>query len=77
MRTYQSRDGERIMALRITGDDFRTPEGIAVGDSAARVKECFGSESIREGRCTVCRNGEQLVLTLENDLVAAIQYALT
>ena len=76
VRTYQSQDGERIMELKITGSGFRTPEGIAVGDSAARVKECFGSESIREGRCTVCRNGERLVLTLENDLVASIQYSL-
>ncbi len=76
VRTYQSQDGERIMELKITGSGFRTPEGIAVGDSAARVKECFGENAIREGRCTVCRSGEQMVLTLENNLVASIQYSL-
>lgn len=76
VRTYQGQDGERILGVIITGSSFRTAEGIAVGDSAARVKECFGPESIREGTCTVCRSREQLVLTLENNLVASIQYSL-
>lgn len=76
VRTYESRDGERILGVMITGGGFHTPEGITVGDTAARVRECFGPESIREGCCTVCRTGEQMVLTLENNVVTAITYSL-
>lgn len=76
VHTYQGQDGERILGLMITGTGFRTPEGIAIGDSAAQVKECFGPESIREGTCTVCRSREQMVLTLENNVVTAITYSL-
>lgn len=76
VRTYQSQDGERILGVMITGSSFQTPEGIAIGDSAARVRECFGPDSIQQGCCTVYRSQEQMVVMLENNVVTTIQYFL-
>ncbi|MGM9603761.1 MAG: hypothetical protein ACI3XG_01720 [Faecousia sp.] len=76
VRTYQSKDGERILGVMITGSSFQTPEGIAIGDTAARVRECFGPESIREGCCTIRHSREQMVVMLENNVVTTIQYFL-
>lgn len=76
VRTYQSSDGERILDLLITDSGLETPQGISVGDSAARVRECFGENAIRENRCTVQTASERMVLLLEHNLVASIQYSL-
>ena len=76
VRTYQSQDGERILGVNITGSDFRTPEGIAVGDSAAQVRSCFGENAIQGNTCTIQTASEKMVLLLENNLVASIQYSL-
>ena len=76
VRTYLSQDGERILGVNITGSDFRTPEGIAVGDSAAQVRSCFGENAIQGNTCTIQTASEKMVLLLENNLVASIQYSL-
>ena len=76
VRTYQSQDGERILGVNITGSGFRTPEGIAVGDSAAQVRSCFGENAIQGNTCTIQTTSEKMVLLLENNLVASIQYSL-
>ena len=61
----------------ITEGGHQTPEGISIGDSVARVRECFGSDAIQSGCCTVSREGEKMVVMLENNVVTAIQYTLT
>ena len=76
VRTYQSQDGERILGVMITGSSFQTPGGIAIGDSAARVRECFGENAIQGNTCTVQTASEKMVLRLENNLVASIEYSL-
>lgn len=77
LRTYPGRDGERILGVMITEEGHQTPEGISIGDSAARVRERFGSDAIQSGCCTVSREGEKMVVMLENNVVTAIQYTLT
>ena len=74
--TYESRDGERILGVTITARGQQTPEGIAVGDSAARVRQCFGPQAIQEGRCTLRRSHEQMEVRLENNVVTSIAYSL-
>ena len=76
VRTYQSQDGERILGVMITGSSFQTPGGIAIGDSAARVRECFGENAIQGNTCTVQTASEKMILRLENNLVASIEYSL-
>lgn len=76
LRTYPGQDGERILGVLITDGSMGTPEGIRVGDSASRVRECFGQDAIQSGCCTVSREGEQMVVLLEHNVVTAIQYTL-
>ena len=76
LKTFQSQDGERILGMMITAAGTQTPEGICVGDSAARVRECFGEDAIRDNCCVVSRSQEQLTVLLEHDVVTAIQYTL-
>ena len=58
LRTYSGQDGERILGVMITEEGHQTPEGISIGDSAAQVRERFGSDAIQSGCCTVSRGGE-------------------
>ena len=76
VRTYQGKDGERILDLTITDSGLETPQGISVGDTAARVRECFGENAIQGSTCTVETASEKMVLLLEHNLVASIQYSL-
>lgn len=76
VRTYQGRDGERILDLTITDSGLETPQGICVGDTASKVRQCFGEDSIQGNRCTVQTDSERMVLLLENNRVASIQYSL-
>lgn len=76
VRTYESSDGERILDMTITDSGLETPQGISVGDSAARVRECFGENAIQENRCTIQTASEKMVLLLEHNLVTSIQYSL-
>lgn len=77
LRTYSGQDGERILGVMITEEGHQTPEGISIGDSAAQVRERFGSDAIQSGCCTVSRGGEKMVVMLEHNVVTAIQYTLT
>lgn len=76
LRTYPGQDGERILGVMITDNSLGTPEGIRVGDSATRVRECFGSDAIQSGCCAISRGGEKMVVLLEHNVVTAIQYSL-
>ena len=76
VRTYQAADGERILDLTITGAGQQTPEGLAVGDSAAQVRSCFGDDAIREDCCVIQKGREKMVVQLEHNLVCSIRYCL-
>ena len=76
VRTYQSSDGERILDLTITDSGLETPQGISVGDTAAQVRSCFGENAIQGNTCTIQTASEKMVLLLEHNLVASIQYSL-
>lgn len=74
--TYPGQDGERILGLTVTGLGFRTPEGLAVGDTAARVRECYGPDAIREDCCILERSREKMVVQLQGGVVTSIGYWL-
>ena len=76
VRTYQGKDGERILDLTITDSGLETPQGISVGDTAAQVRSCFGENAIQGNTCTIQTASEKMVLLLEHNLVASIQYSL-
>ncbi len=76
LRTYQSEDGDRILGMLITDKSLQTTEGIAIGDTADRVRECYGQDAIQDGHCVVRSNSGRMVLMLKNDVVTAIQYSL-
>lgn len=76
LKTFESQDGERIMGMMITDRAMQTPEGIAVGDTAAQVRSHFGENAIENNCCVISRRQEQMVLLLEHDIVTAIQYTL-
>lgn len=76
LQTFESRTGERILGVTITDRETQTPEGIAVGDSAAAVRSCFGMDAIQADRCTIRREQEELEILLQNGVVTAISYTL-
>lgn len=76
VKTFQSGDEERILGVMITGSSMQTPDGIAIGDPASRVAECFGADAIQNDCCVVSRSQERMVVLLEHNVVTAIQYTL-
>lgn len=76
LETFEGRGGERILGMTITDRETQTPEGIAVGDSAAAVRSRFGDGALRGDCCTVLREKEKLEILLQNGVVAAISYTL-
>ncbi len=76
LRTYQSEDGDRILGMLITDKSMQTTEGIAIGDTADRVRECYGQDAIQDDHCVIRSGSGRMVLMLKNNLVTAIQYSL-
>lgn len=76
LKTFQSQDGERILGVMITDSGMQTPDGLSIGDPAARVRECFGNDAIQNNCCIVSRPQEQMIVLLEHDVVTAIQYTM-
>lgn len=76
LRTYQSEDGDRILGMMITDKSLQTGEGIAIGDTADQVRECYGQDAIQDGHCVIRSGSGRMVLMLKNDVVTAIQYSL-
>lgn len=76
LQTFEDRGGERILGVTITDAEIRTPEGIAVGDSAALVRSRFGADAVGDEGCTVLREQERMEILLQDGVVAAISYTL-
>lgn len=76
LRTYQSEDGDRILGMLITDKSLQTTEGVAIGDSADRVRECYGQDAIQDDHCVIRSGSGRMVLMLKNNVVTAIQYSL-
>ncbi len=76
LRTYQSEDGDRILGMMITDNSLQTGEGIAIGDTADRVRECYGQDAIQDDHCVILSGSGRMVLMLTNNVVTAIQYSL-
>lgn len=76
LRTYQGEDGDRIMGFLFTDSSLQTEEGISLGSSADEVRQCYGTDAIRDNCCVLSRSNEKLMLVLKNNVVTAIQYSL-
>lgn len=73
LRTYPGNDCERILGVLLTGSGFQTQEGITLGDSAERVRECYGDDAIQNNCLVLNHSRETLTLLLQNNIVTAIQ----
>lgn len=69
--------GETIYSIYIIDANTATPEGLYLGDDAARVTELYGSDRSENGNEIVYQQGDtMLVLIMENDTVISIEYRL-
>lgn len=68
---------ETCVAVIITGSSVKTPEGIAIGSSAADVQSAYGAyDSEETGQYVWHRHGAELVIVIIEDQVTSISYIL-
>lgn len=72
-------DGEDYVSAVIFKDDsITTAEGVAIGDSRARMEEVYGTESEAQGSMVVYhKDGMKLCFILDGDTITSIEYNTT
>lgn len=74
IQTNPAPEGDRIAAVWFADDSITTAEGVYIGADRAGVEKAYGSFS--GDACTLDRDGQRLMILLENDAVTSIQYTL-
>lgn len=76
--TYPQDEKDYISAVIFKDDSIATPEGVAIGDSRAKMEEAYGTDSTEEGGKVVYRKDNmKLCFILEDDSIISIQYNST
>ncbi len=75
--TYPDGDTDRISAVILKDDMVETPEGVAIGASAADVTAVYGDAAVDAGRLTYTKGGSELWFVLQGDSVVSIEYHST
>lgn len=74
---FNDGSSEIIYSVYITDANTSTPEGLYIGDDVSRVTELYGTDCTVEGTQMVYQRGKtMLVIILENDFVASIEYRM-
>jgi len=75
--TYPAGDKDMISGIIFRSDIVSTPEGIAIGADAAKVKEIYGEGLEEEGNLVYEKGGMRLSFVVQEDKVASIEYQST
>lgn len=74
---YRDNGGETVYSVYLLDPNVTTPEGLALGDDAARVTELYGSDYTENGGELTYQKGDTLLIViLQNDTVFSIEYRL-
>lgn len=75
LQTYPT-DGKDFVSLVVLKDDsVATPEGVALGDTKAKVEEKYGTDYQEDGALlTYQKGGMKLCFILDGDQVVSIEY---
>ncbi|MCD7807410.1 MAG: hypothetical protein LUH19_08740 [Lachnospiraceae bacterium] len=74
---FDDGSGEEIYSIYFIDPNLTTPEGLALGDSLARVEELYGTGYEEDGTAIVYTRGEtRLTVILQNEMVISIEYSL-
>ena len=74
--TYPDNDAvDHVLQVVLTDDSLSTPEGLTLGDAASKVSELYGEPAKKSDSSYLYTDGTtNLVITIKNDVVSAIQY---
>ena len=76
--TYPIEDKDYVSAIIFMDDSITTAEGIAIGETRARVEEVYGTDYEEQGSMLVYRKDDmKLSFVLKDDTVTSIQYGTT
>jgi len=77
LTAYNDGTGPVIYSIFLVDANITTPEGLAIGDDAARVTELYGSEhQTADNQLTYTKGNTQLILLLQDDTVISIEYRM-
>lgn len=71
---YNEGDGEVVYSVYFLDANVTTPEGLAIGDDASKATTLYGEGKVNGTEVTYQKGNTLLVLILENDFVASIEY---
>ncbi len=73
--TYPTDEKDYISSIIFKDDTITTPEGIGIGDSAAKMEETYGTGQTDEnGMAVYEKDGMKLCFILEGETIASIEY---
>ncbi|MBQ7775926.1 MAG: hypothetical protein IJ379_08390 [Lachnospiraceae bacterium] len=76
--TYPNGDKDYVSTIILMDDSITTAEGIAIGETRARVEEVYGTDYEEQGSMLVYRkDGMKLFFIFEGDTITSIQYGTT
>lgn len=76
--TYPMNDVDYVSAIVFKDDSITTAEGVAIGDTRAKVEEAYGTVYEEQGSMIVySKDGMKLCFIFEGDTVASIEYTTT
>lgn len=78
LTAFDDGSGETIYSIYFVDPALATPEGLCLGDDAAKAQELYGENYREDGTARVYVNGDsQLFLIVENETVISIEYRLS
>lgn len=77
LTAYDDGSGAVIYSVFLIDANLTTPEGLAIGDDAARVTELYGSDCQKtDNQLTYTKGATQLIILLQDDTVISIEYRM-
>ncbi|MCD7859465.1 MAG: hypothetical protein LUH51_04750 [Firmicutes bacterium] len=77
LTAFDDGSGETIYSIYLLDPNVTTPEGLALGDTLARVTELYGEDYALDGTALTYTLGDtQLVIILQDESVISIEYLL-
>jgi len=75
---YDEGKGEFIYSIYLADPNITTAEGLALGDDVSRITELYGPNCVvADNQYTYLGRGTQLVIVVNNDFVASIEYRIS
>lgn len=77
LTAYNDGSGPVIYSVFLVDANITTPEGLAIGDSTARVTELYGSNcEIVDNQITYTAGDTLLIILTQDDFVTSIEYRM-